>query len=1344
MTIIANSAVIITRFANALYGFQLGKLTYDAVQADVGRAGLDATLNGYYQSSFGTLSNAQVTTKLLANLGIVAGANGLTADNVAAASGYILGQLNGATAANRGAVVKNILDLWANIGDDTGLGATYGAAASAWNAQVSNGMEYTAGHAADAPVNNNAVQGTFNLTNGSDTATANIFNSTLVYNPAGTDRINALQSEDVLTGTGTNPTLNATLGNANDNGASTVTPTLKGIETINLSVTGNTATLDARFADSLKTLSINKVTAEASNGAKVTNINQPAANLTVKDSANVDNNIAFVYSNGVLVGNADSGTLTLSNVQAKPLHVGNEVGGTDTEGFETLTVHASNTNVIKSLEAIDLENLKIDGSGTLSFLNTTKDTDRVKFVGGGLDIGDGLGIRSIDASAFTGTLNLDVTAALGGHTDPANSGSKFYATVVGGKGNDTFWTSASLAGTSATLRDSIDGGDGANKLVAVDANISKAGSVKNVQSLDLRLQGVGGPQEAYLSAFDAALTSVTVRNEQKTGSTNAVAGTFNLREVGTNISAINLLHASGAGAPSDTVNVALSTSTGANDTVVINVKPDLNISTTYDYTIGLETEAAKASATPAVKDANRVENLTINDLDTEGNTVGITGNANNANDLTGTLTLTGGSAGNSYKVTSTLVATTIDAAAQKSNLFLKTAPAVATVQTVKLGTGSDVLLFANDPRDAGSLDLLKGSEVITDAGGADVVTAVFSKDVTGQLSFTDVETFQTAATANVSMDLTKTGLTTLNLLSDQAVDGATGPSDLYALGAAAVIKNSIITATGTTAMATLNFAGSNEDAIPATEVGFAAQVFNGVTLSNSAPTLTINVNSKAVGTDNATHVEAGASSYTIGQITSQGTTTMNIAVADEKDSATVTAFDGIFAKNLTTLKVTSGKGDVNLGTVTGAALNNNLTTLDASGVKGATTATVIALADNAVVTLAAGSDVFSALGSSGKNIVIHGGNGTNQITGSSQSDIIDTGTGNDTVNADRGDNSVTTGAGNDNVTGGDGNNVINIGSGTWETVHLNFTSGNDATRATNVVAGNGTVAELQVDITGNGLGVGDLDTTFAVGAGNDLTMSFTGSSLNGNASTLNGRLSEKAPAATVAGSFTIAGTTYTAVDANSHLLYSSGALTNITTSTAGDVVFGEANVAYNINTGAGNDAIVLDAVVATAGQVTGGTGADKIVLNAAAAITVNVSGGDSSAADAGVNADAIYGYTTGTDIINFTGAAVTVGVAAAVAISGKAQISGTGVASFFAGETFAQHITSVANALGSQAIGASAVWTELPAVNGKAHTYLYITDGIAGASSSDVLIELVGVTTGVGLTVVGGDITAIA
>ncbi|MFZ6875192.1 DUF4214 domain-containing protein, partial [Undibacterium sp. Di27W] len=71
----------------------------------------------------------------------------------------------------------------------------------------------------------------FTLTSNTDIATAENFTAGLVYTPQGNARVNALQDEDVLTGSNTsaaaNNKLTATLGNSNDNGAPIITPTLK-------------------------------------------------------------------------------------------------------------------------------------------------------------------------------------------------------------------------------------------------------------------------------------------------------------------------------------------------------------------------------------------------------------------------------------------------------------------------------------------------------------------------------------------------------------------------------------------------------------------------------------------------------------------------------------------------------------------------------------------------------------------------------------------------------------------------------------------------------------------------------------------------------------------------------------------------------------------------------------------------------------------------------------------------------------------------------------------------------------------------------------------------------------
>ena len=119
---------------------------------------------------------------------------------------------------------------------------------------------------------------TFTLTNDTDKASANVFEAGLVWSPGGDERINALQDEDVLTGKGANPTLNATLGNAEDNGGTIITPKLAGIETVNVAFTGSSTggngavnALDLQDATGVKAVNITRVT-QAVNEAEVGNL----------------------------------------------------------------------------------------------------------------------------------------------------------------------------------------------------------------------------------------------------------------------------------------------------------------------------------------------------------------------------------------------------------------------------------------------------------------------------------------------------------------------------------------------------------------------------------------------------------------------------------------------------------------------------------------------------------------------------------------------------------------------------------------------------------------------------------------------------------------------------------------------------------------------------------------------------------------------------------------------------------------------------------------------------------------------------------------------------------------
>jgi hypothetical protein len=1108
-----------------------------------------------------------------------------------------------------------------------------------------------------------ASQGqTFTLTNGTDVATANIFNSGLVYNPAGTDRINALQSEDSLTGTGTNPTLNAVLGNKNDNGAASVTPTLNKIETINLQLTGDTNTLDVRFADSLNTLAITKITAEAADTVNINNIGQPAANLTVKDSAAVGNTVKFNYIDNVLPGTtadgkAETGNVTISNVNLKTLHIGNVA---NTQGFETLNLAVSKINQVSALEAIDLENLNISGSGTLSIVNTAQNTDRVQYKAAGITIDDGLGIRTIDLSGFnkaalaTDTVAIDISAALGGHADPANSGQKYFSTTTGSNGNDTLWTTANLAADSATLKDVINAGTGTDTLKLIDASIKRVGevvgktdttkaigSVTGVENLEVRLQG-GGAETVNLAAFDTALTSVVLRNEQSTGAAASVASTFTLREVGSTLGAagISLQHASGAGAAGqgtptavvDTVEIRLADATGTKDTVALTVNTDLNTSSTYDYAIKLEAERDAAGAYKGF-----VENLTINDNDNETNTVtAISGNDSKGNitalGLTGTVTMTGGTAGKGYTVNTALSATTVDASTQLSNLTLRVGEptdtnnygTVVQAQTVKLGSGNDTLTFDG-------ANYLSGIDTITDAAGTDTVRAWYNKDG-GTPVLTGIEKFQLAATANSTIDLAKaTGITELALLSDKAVDAN---NEIFTAGVAGVATGAVVTLKNT-ALSTINFFGDVDgtaadggDTNTLNDSGADTQTFNGVTLANntgdtvavkiSAPLINIGTGEGALPATGD-----GVKAYNLGQLTTHGVKTLTLDVSNEysEDGKTVKASDAtttvanIYDKDLVSFTATA-KGTLNLGTVSGNALGNNITTFNVANVGGNFQADVVALGDAATVTLAAGVNTFNALGSAGKNVTITSFAGNDTITGTAQDDTINSGAGNDTVNGDRGNNVLNLGAGDDVATAKDGNNTVAFGTGIYETATINDNTGLDASKATNVFTLEGTTA--LIDIDSNGIGASEVLQVLAVGAGSTLRVDWTGSTLNETGALLDGGKA-----------VTTAAAIYTGTASADLVIAGAGEATTFNGGAGNDVLIKTDAVAVTFSGGEGNDTFIGNKTVTN--QVTGGLGSDVIALASdgtkvadATAAKVIIADGDSTAS----GYDIVTGFNT--------------------------------------------------------------------------------------------------------------------
>lgn len=189
MAFIPTNAAQVQQFAGALYGLTAGTQTMGFVLGEINRTSLDQVLNTYYTASFGRETTLAVSQRMVANLGI-------TGDASAAAVTYVNGILSGATAANRGVVVKDILATFAGLTAD----ATYGAAARAWIAKVDAALLYSG--VADIPFSP-AAAALPALTVGQDVITGSagddVFVARVVQNSLG-DQTNTLGTGDVLTG----------------------------------------------------------------------------------------------------------------------------------------------------------------------------------------------------------------------------------------------------------------------------------------------------------------------------------------------------------------------------------------------------------------------------------------------------------------------------------------------------------------------------------------------------------------------------------------------------------------------------------------------------------------------------------------------------------------------------------------------------------------------------------------------------------------------------------------------------------------------------------------------------------------------------------------------------------------------------------------------------------------------------------------------------------------------------------------------------------------------------------------------------------------------------------------
>lgn len=500
--------------------------------------------------------------------------------------------------------------------------------------------------------NTTSVTGqTVDLTVNTDVVTANVFNSNLAYTPGGNNRVNALQDEDILTGTGTNPTLNATLGNANDNGATIITPKLVNVQTVNVNFTGSGGTavqaLDLQDATGLKEVDINRVT-QASNTARVENIKQVLDTMSIaRTNANNAGTVEFSFGTGTLAG-SNTGKLNLSDVQVGTVNIGGNsstvnAAGVSTTGYENLTINSA--SVANSIGTLNLPmdtgvngKVTITGSKDLtlasksSVINGATTTVESTNYAGGIAQASGR-LASIDASAFTGNLTLNIGNGIYTTGQADTSGTLQNVTITGGSGNDKF-----ILQDTIQAGDSLTGGDGTDTLIIVNGgNVnSSSSSVTKIEQVEVRLNTTSAATVDFSKLPDLAtgtgVTSVIVRNESNSLSNPAdstpVAGTttFNLTNMSAGqAAAIKIEHSdtNSNGLTQSLLNVGLKDATGASDTVGVTIAEGLNNDARFNFTLA----AGSASA--------QVENVTLTDTDSESNTVLLS----NVAQHTGTITI---------------------------------------------------------------------------------------------------------------------------------------------------------------------------------------------------------------------------------------------------------------------------------------------------------------------------------------------------------------------------------------------------------------------------------------------------------------------------------------------------------------------------------------------------------------------------------------------------------------------------------------------------------------------------------------------------------------------------------
>ena len=597
----------------------------------------------------------------------------------------------------------------------------------------------------------------YTLTNQMDIKTANLFTAPQVYTPGGNDLINSLQDMDQLTGTGNNPTLNATIGNNVDTLDANIMPTMTGVSTVNVAFNATGYYLDLQDTTGVSSVNITRMDQNAAvNGFR--NMTAVPVSMSVSNSSANATLADFTVNLAGATGTADASALTVSNVSLAQLRIADEQTFA-TDGVETLTLHsAGGRNTLTQLTNIDMETLVIDGSANLTIGTIAHGVDAVSR------------FKTIDATAATGSVNLTIDAALNADMrNTTGTGTAVNFSLKTGSGNDTLTVNA----TGAVIGNAADTIDGGSQLVGGADTVAFRSGVTNTftDATSANFDNYEALTVTRITDAAVAPTNITINASKITGdqtirlqnlgdATDGLA-TYTINNLGAvEANQITIAHSNNTnnGLVDNLINATLATATGTTDTVGVTIVDGLNAEARFNF--GLTAGGVTA--------ATMVENINLVDNDTESNTVQL----NNFARHTGTITLTGAAAAgqfmnldaaaNSYGYNLTgatgdatatakatfvyvnpnyaatvsqydaavgsvfnsaaggelLVATKIDASTYAGDVIARVGTAT---QNIQLGTGNDTIIFADR---AGITNITSGltiSDTVAGGTGSDTI-----------------------------------------------------------------------------------------------------------------------------------------------------------------------------------------------------------------------------------------------------------------------------------------------------------------------------------------------------------------------------------------------------------------------------------------------------------------------------------------------------------------------------------------------------------------------------------------------------------------------------------------------